>query len=140
MELAILIYLIDIFANEGGPAILGVTLLVCFFFWAACNTKCFKVSPEGGGVAFVYIKLKPYVLSLCIPLVLFGLFFPNEKTSYKMLAAYGVTEVVMSETVQTYAKGSLKMLDKAMQEHLGSEWTDIKKEARGEVVEEKSDD
>lgn len=133
MLLACIIYLIDVLAvDEVGYGIgiwVGPLALICFLALFASWTDGFDSSElatdsEKRGMQ-IFRSLKGSAITICVLIFISGAvtrLIPTKETSYKMLAAYGVTEVVMNDTVQKYAKGSLQVLDKAMGEYLGEDW------------------
>jgi len=62
------------------------------------------------------------IMSIWMLMTLTGKLIPSQETSYKMLAAYGVTEAYTaaqeSDKVQAIAGKSLKVLEKAMDSYL----------------------
>ncbi|CAL9973947.1 hypothetical protein VPHD148_0174 [Vibrio phage D148] len=137
-----IIYLIDNIAVEEvgyGPSLwLGLVLLALFFvvfgFWTDGwdNTDNATASEKRGGEIFK--SLRPWVITVTITMMVIGCLgrmVPTKDTSYKMLAAYGASVVVMDDNVQKYAKGSMKILDKALTDYLGEDW-DKKLEEEGE--------
>lgn len=139
MLLAWIIYLIDVLAVDKvgygagiwlGPVILAI-FLVIFAFWTDGFDNSEKATASEQRGMSIFKSLKGTVTTICVLLMLSGAvtrLLPTKETAYKMLAAYGVTEVVMSETVQKYAGGSLKVLDKAMDEYLGEGWDKVEAE------------
>lgn len=131
MWLALLIYLIDVVANDGDPAKYGagglVVFFVIFFFWTDGYNNTEKATLAEANGYRIFKAFKPYVFTVCTIAIIAGLLIPNKETSYKMLAAYGTVELVTNETVQKYAGGSLQVLDKAMTEYLGEGWDKTEK-------------
>lgn len=115
MELMWVIYLIDtITAGLGGLIafliITGLTTLLIL------GIVCIN-EEEFVNVWFI----KQTAISLLV-LSILAVFIPTKDTAYKMLAAYGVTEVYQaasqSEDVQRLAGKSLKMIEKTMDSYL----------------------
>lgn len=126
MLLAFIIYFIDVLSNNGAPAVLGAIFLFSFYLIAFLSTDGFDDSERATNSEKnsyrIFKTSRPWVLTACITAILYGTLIPNKETTYKMLAAYGVTELVTSEAVQKYASGSLKVLEKAMSEYIGDDW------------------
>lgn len=105
------IYFIDTLTSEGGNSIVGVLLFVITAF-------CFFMRKEIEIELDAKLPLK-LMTSMAAVLFLYGALMPSKDTAYKMLAAYGVTEIAQNEEVQKIGGKSLAVLEKAMDEYLG---------------------
>lgn len=124
MELAFVIYLIDTILSSEAEFGIGMDAAIISSIITAIIV-CFICLPPGYKFATVWKPIrKPFTIIITLLVIQGSLvrLLPSRDTAYKMLAVYGVTEVSKSETVQKYAKGSLKVLDKAMEGYLGENW------------------
>ncbi len=118
MELMWIIYLIDTLTGRGVDAI-GIVLPIlggCVYAFSFILESEQSIDKEQAQTAR-RVSVRVFVSVIFITLLL-----PNNSTAYKMLAAYGVTEVYQaaseSERVQKLAGKSLQVLDKAMDSYL----------------------
>ena len=119
MELAALIYFIDVFCGEHdgftASLVAGVILwIVGKILYALCsNPEC----ADSVGYRKMYISVWPLKTFIVLSLVFVWL-LPTKDTAYKMLAAYGVQSIVTNPEVQKLGGKSLDVLNKAMDEYL----------------------
>lgn len=115
MDLMWIIYFIDVLTV--GKVFIGIGSAIAIFYVFVrllaldeyCPWKDFDDWPN---------KL---VGGMCSMLLLYGWLIPSEETAYKMLAAYGVTEIVNNEDAKRLGGKSLEVLESAMDEYLSKD-------------------
>ena len=132
MSLVFVIYLIDVLCGkwEGLGIFMGFFI---FFAIVAYGFRQVEFGHDDDDVARKFWKKTAWMnkagITFFIILTLVN-FIPSKDTAYKMLAAYGVTELATNEHVQQYGTKALKVLDKAMGEYLGEEYEDTTEDIR----------
>jgi hypothetical protein len=122
MEIVWIIYLIDVVMGTYIQWQWLVSLYVVTFVGMSLYYGDNPGEAENGIFNEVYNTLGKFVkplLFFVVLSVLINTFTPSKDTAYKMLAAYGVTELVKSEEAQKLGGKSLEVLEKAMDEYLG---------------------
>ena len=125
MELALIIYLIDLLSGFSVDNVFGTVFLIGLAVVAACIVKYQhtdvgdKFGDEADVLRYnaVVTIIKKFLVFAGV-LFAIGFFSPSKETSYAMLAAYGVQTVAESEQVQEVAGKSLKVLEKYMDDYL----------------------
>lgn len=113
MELAIIVYLINLFGNLGDFFLItGILSVIPLGFAAAI------LADEGEHSMAVSVLKRGSIFVLT--LIFLSVLMPSEKISYTMLAAYGVTEVSTNERVQEIAGNSLDLLEQTIKEYTES--------------------
>lgn len=113
MELAIIIYLISLFGKLSSFLIvLGFLSILPILALYVHNRECSRFKAAE-------LSLKRGALFILFVWFL-GSIVPDERTSYTMLAAYGVTEVATNERVQEIAGNSLDLLEQTIKEYTES--------------------
>ena len=112
------------FIGGGGIFSLVLLLLVCWFIYGCSIDKdCQKAGTRPERVSFDRImKLKGWYITwvvFCLMGIVGNSLLPTKDTAYKMLAAYGVTELVKSEDVRRLGSKSLEVLERAMDSYIG---------------------
>lgn len=119
MELVWIIYLIDVVGSLKGISsiavaslfLLGISLMMVaiFNFLAEVPEKTFPTIK----------KMKAVKITIwCFVIIFLCKLIPSQDTAYKMLAAYGVSEVAQNEDVQKLAGKSLQVIEKAMDKYI----------------------
>lgn len=118
MELALVIYLIDLLA--GISVGLPITIAICIFLSLIGVAAVHDFATED--VWKATLKRLPKFYKICAVVLMSSVLLvwvtPSKETSYAMLAAYGVQTVAESEQVQEVAGKSLKVLEKYMDDYL----------------------
>ena len=129
MSLVWIIYWID-WLGEGNPFPSGGTLfgytLLFLFVYVVCTVAYGITNELDPGEAFSAVglkvlKLKCWYITFAVVCFLGSIgnsLLPTKDTAYKMLAAYGVTELVKSEDVRRLGSKSLEVLEKAMNSYI----------------------
>ncbi|RDE25159.1 hypothetical protein DV711_06275 [Motiliproteus coralliicola] len=131
MELAFVIYLISLL-GDGKPFLAGGTLFfsiaigagVLFFFTMYYNCEQNEDLPDAmkSSIA-LFTDFRKYIIGwicFCVFGAIANTVIPDEDTAYKMLAAYGVTELAANEQIQGIASNSLQLIEKTIQKHIES--------------------
>ena len=125
MDLVYIIYLIDTFCEDGSPfwdamLILPVSVLFAMVGLLLAMPILEEYEPKEACEKVVGWLKKPYLLFVgaCLLGSFLNTFIPTKDTAYKMLAAYGVQEVVKNDEVQKLAGKSLLVLEKAMDSYI----------------------
>ena len=110
MDLVWIIYAVDTLTPGDGMAFLSFALLVLL-----CVCGVAWVDDESRNV----LKQLPYktLLAISVMYISYTVLVPSKATAYKMLAAYGVQQVVDNPDVKRIAGKSLDVLEKAMDEY-----------------------
>ena len=106
------IYFIDTLTSEGGHALAGSLIIMSVSLLYVVG-KFDSDMPD-----FHLIMPIKSLITLGALLCIYGAIMPSKDTAYKMLAAYGVTEIAQNEEVQRLSGKSLQVLEKAMDEYL----------------------
>lgn len=126
MELAFIIYLIDVLCGKGLSFLLALTSMLGLLWFTYVYLYIFVGDERESEEAKLTLerskKGKKYIWIALLLLV----FIPSEKTAYKMLAAYGVQSIVENPKVQELGSKSLQVLEKAMNEYIEKEKSDAK--------------
>lgn len=126
MELMTIIYFIDIFAGDpipfGGIGAFILLLIFCVL-GGLLSFLIDEGKKEGSEIFSDWIKKwtsKTAYTVYAVILFAWGInaLIPSKDTAYKMLAAYGVTEIATNERVQELGGKSLEVLEKAMNDYL----------------------
>jgi hypothetical protein len=128
MDLIWIIYWID-WLGTGNPFIgiggvlisIVMVFMVWFAIWMGTNKPDKTVSEEAAMAMESMKPAKPYFVCwivLCLIGASANAFVPSRDTAYKMLAAYGVTEIAKSDEVKRLGGKSLEVLEKAMDSYL----------------------
>lgn len=122
MDLVWVIYFIDVFCGSTtGMGFIGTILTI---LWVAVSfvNSVFQVdtkASEEEKAIIAEINSNIWPVKVLAPLLIsLAFFLPNTETAYKMLAAYGLQELVMNEKVQELGGKSLSVIEKAMDEYL----------------------
>lgn len=145
MDLIWIIYFVDTFTGSPIPTfsflafVIGVVLICAAISWLVLTLDegVQRNISEGQEklVSLLSQVLKSKVLwgvmfwsILLAPLL--NSFIPSRDTAYKMLAAYGVQEIMVTDEAKKIGNKSLEVLDKAMSDYLGEieEVEDLKEE------------
>lgn len=125
MELALVIYLIDLMSAFGGADVAFFILIGIMVAALLCILKAFSTDVGGAsGIREDQLRIKatfPVIKNTLIcfaVMVVLAWLTPSKETSYAMLAAYGVQTVAESDQVQEVAGKSLKVLEKYMDDYL----------------------
>lgn len=126
MSLMWMIYFIDVICGDWFG--LGFVLGIVFLFGCVLSIiKCVALAsenPDKDEEDFLrFAERFPLKTMITVPLTISFLssFIPSQDTAYKMLAAYGVEEIVSNEKVQELGGKSLEVLEKAMDEYLAKD-------------------
>lgn len=128
MDLVWIVYLIEVLSPAlklHGVAflIMGVIGAILFFIsWGVAETSTNTKAEERelfstfrDNIVKWYVKPLACVL---IPWYLVGKFIPAEDTAYKMLAAYGATELVQMEQTQELGGKAFDVVNKILDDYL----------------------
>ena len=125
MNLVTIIYLADIV-----PTALRLPLVMSAFVLVVSAVICLiqmdvydndqEDSTYYKGKRFIQnaASFKPYVIAW-LAFAFINSLIPSSGTAYKMMAAYGVTEIAKTEEMRSLGGKSLEVLDKAMSDYLG---------------------
>ena len=145
MDLLWIIYLVDTFTGNPIPTfsflafIIGFALICAAAFWLALaldkdvHRKPPKEEEKLTSILSQILKSKVLWGIMFWSIILAPLlnsFIPSRDTAYKMLAAYGVQEIMVTDEAKKIGSKSLEVLDKAMSDYLGEveEVKDLKEE------------
>ena len=125
MELALVIYLIDLLSAFGAPEVALIIFLGTMAVVPVCFLKAFSVDvgdaygdKEDALRIAAIIPIIKRTLICFFAIIVLAWVTPSKETSYAMLAAYGVQTVAESEQVQEVAGKSLRVLEKYMDDYL----------------------
>tara|TARA_R100000388_G_C7231096_1_gene154728 strand:- start:379 stop:783 length:405 start_codon:yes stop_codon:yes gene_type:complete len=125
MELALVIYVIDLMSAFGGAEVALFIFLGTVAVIPLCLLKAFSVDvgdahgdKEDELRIAAIIPIIKRTLICFFALIVLAWLTPSKETSYAMLAAYGVQTVAESEQVQEVAGKSLRVLEKYMDDYL----------------------
>ncbi len=119
MELALIIYFIDVLSSKGGIAVVGWIIGLVYLIISVAIVIVGGLCPDDKSLKGLSDKLPTKtVVTLSVLMVCYGWLMPSKDTAYKMLAAYGVTEIAQSEEAKRLAGKSLEVLERAMDEYL----------------------
>lgn len=123
MDLVWIIYFIDVICGDwSGLGVLCVlTFIASSVFYFVYKLSKSEDSPTDDTKQLIkFCENIPLKTFMFVPFILLflGNFIPSKDTAYKMLSAYGVTEIVQNEKVQELGGKSLEVLEKAMNEYL----------------------
>ena len=126
MELALLIYAIGILNSFGG--LFGWLAVVTAFIlpiYLALEAMFMADNPptdeEAKEIKKRVTKNAKIGIGCFVLLCSLNILLPDEETSYTMLAAYGVQEVVTNEKVQNVASDSVALIEQEIGEYLEKE-------------------
>lgn len=119
MNLVWIIYFIetaDSVRSIGGIVVsVAISTLVAILWIAIYNA----MDKQAEKTLPTFKKLKVFhILIASLLLILFSKAIPSKDTGYKMLAAYGATELVQSEEARELGGKSLEVLNKVMDDYL----------------------
>lgn len=118
MSLVWMIYFIDVLSSEGGLAVIGCLYFVVLLFFCFARVSVSSNSDVAEIKKILKIVNTGTLKTLAVVFILYGTLVPTKATAYKMLAAYGVTEIAQNESVQNLGGKSLEVLEKAMDDYL----------------------
>lgn len=129
MDLIWIIYIVDNFAGNPFPSwILWVTigLIISVLIGSIMSTdlKNIGASEKKPCILTAVNQIKPFKFWIIILLVVGGIssamnmVVPSKDTAYKMIAAYGVTEIMQTDKAKRLGGKSLEVLEKVMDEYL----------------------
>ena len=110
-----IIYFVDVLSvDEGFVFYAGMTAIV----YCAAKAGLILV-PENDPDRGTVDKLPAKTIGrVALALILYAWLIPSKDTAYKMLAAYGVTEIATNDKVKELGGKSLQVLEKAMDEYI----------------------
>lgn len=129
MDLMWIIYFIDTLAGATIPAVfVGALYLAAVFVYmvyygierdenkvgSAAHTAAYAAHAR----MFTLNKAHLAVMTFLIAGSVLNIIIPDKDTAYKMLAAYGVTEIASNDKVQQLGGKSLEVLEKVMDSYL----------------------
>lgn len=121
MEIALVIYLISLADTVGAGLVVSVgTIVLLSLFISTCLIDfSMSAGKEKNQALLKNVTKHAKVGAILLLLVsIFVWLVPDKETSYTILAAYGVTEVLQSERVQQLGPKSLKVLEAHMDKYL----------------------
>jgi hypothetical protein len=127
MDLIWIIYFIDVLSSGGGYGALAFLTLICsagLVGFRQANYSTYDSDNEDSGcykgkrTNLAYNSIFKWMLTTFIVLVLLESFLPSKNTAYKMLAAYGATELAQTDEAARIGSKSLEVLEKFMDDYL----------------------
>lgn len=119
MELVWIIYLIDVVDSVKGFSALAVGLMLVLGLAVFAVSLFFALEDKPEKITPALKTMRAGKITLwCLIVIFLCKLIPSQDTAYKMLAAYGVSEISQNDDVKKLAGKSLQVIEKAMDKYI----------------------